>query len=116
MVTRDDIEYPGTRQLLRWIFGRTERYRVVGESMMPTLLDGEFVLVASTPDVREDQIVLARHPDDAELVMLKRVTRIVDDRYFLMSDNPAGTDSRRFGPVPRSAIMGVVEARFPTSR
>ena len=38
-----------------------------------------------------------------------------DDEYFLMGDNRADSgDSRRFGPVPASSIVGSMWLRLPT--
>jgi len=40
-----------------------------------------------------------------------------DDAYFLMGDNRADSwDSRRFGPVPASSIIGRMWLRLPTHR
>ena len=43
-----------------------------------------------------------------------RLTRDVGkDEYYVLGDNRAhSTDSRRYGPVPRSEIMGVVRVRL----
>ena len=36
-----------------------------------------------------------------------------DDEYYVLGDNRThSTDSRRYGPVPRSEIVGVVRARL----
>ncbi len=41
------------------------------------------------------------------------LNRLGDDEYFLIGDaRDASTDSRDFGPVARSAIMGVVVGRY----
>ena len=114
VVTRDDLGHPGTSQLLRWLFGRLHRYRVIGASMEPTLFAEEFVLVSSRVEPAPNELVVARHPSDPDLVLIKRLARIEDGEYVLASDNErAGTDSRRFGSVERSSIIGVVVARFP---
>ena len=40
-----------------------------------------------------------------------------DDEYFLMGDNRADSgDSRRFGPVPASRVVGRMRLRLPTHR
>lgn len=77
--------------------------------MTPTLADGEFVLV--DPDARVDvgDLVLAVHPDEADRLIVKRLTeRLVDGRVMLMSDNPAGSDSRSWGPLEAAALRGRV--------
>ncbi len=51
-------------------------------------------------------------------VLIKRITRIVHGRYFLRGDNPgASCDSRVWGTVPRSSLIGrVVAIYWPLSR
>jgi signal peptidase I len=46
-------------------------------------------------------------------VLVKRITRIVDGRYFLQGDNrSASCDSRVWGTVPRSSLIGRVVATY----
>lgn len=93
-----------------WILGRRRRIRVTGASMTPTLIAGEFVLVDErrTPSIGD--VVVARHPLDDDLLVIKRLTeRGPDARLTLSSDNPAdGTDSRAWGPVDADRVVGVV--------
>jgi len=105
------------RHLLRWLLRRYQRVRVQGASMSPTLRDGESVLVE--PDARLQRspqvgdIILARHPYLAGVKMIKRVTRIEDDgACFVVGDNESSTDSRAFGALPQSLLLGRVVARF----
>ena len=78
--------------------------------MAPTLAAGEFVLVDPNRTVAAGHVVVARHPNDGGLLVVKRVTGIEpDSRLILTSDNPAaGTDSRVWGPVEPTLIVGVV--------
>jgi signal peptidase I len=49
----------------------------------------------------------------ADSVLIKRITRIVNGRYFLQGDNRgASCDSRVWGTVPRSALIGRVVATY----
>ncbi|MDH4279441.1 MAG: nickel-type superoxide dismutase maturation protease [Acidimicrobiia bacterium] len=93
-----------------WILGRRRRIRVTGTSMAPTLAAGEFVLVDPHRRPSIGEVVVARHPHDDELLIVKRLTgRSPDDRLTLSSDNPtAGTDSRVWGPVDADRLVGVV--------
>ena len=123
--------------------------RVKGESMNPTLRDGQFVRVSrkrywgSSPQ-RWD-VVLFLHPHRDRFWELKRVIglpeetvelgvdglliggaatddpsgrglpigtggswRLREDEYLVLGDNRlASTDSRSFGPVKRSSILGM---------
>ncbi|MFV0260256.1 MAG: nickel-type superoxide dismutase maturation protease [Acidimicrobiales bacterium] len=97
-------------ELLAWAGGRRRRYRVTGPSMEPTLRAGEQVLVNDRAPARRGDVIVARHPERPDLVVVKRVAEVGDDgRITLVSDNPAaGTDSRRWGPVAGDAALGRV--------
>lgn len=58
--------------------------RVVGDSMVPTFLDGDFVLVRCQPDVDDGQIAAVIIGDEATLKHLYHV----DGGIQLVSDNP----------------------------
>lgn len=76
--------------------------------MVPTLRDGDFVLVDPTASVAVGDLVLAEHPDGELLVVKRLIEQIDDGRVAVRSDNPAGTDSRTWGPLPATAIRGRV--------
>ncbi|HOQ18463.1 MAG TPA: S24 family peptidase [Methanothermobacter thermautotrophicus] len=90
---------------------------VSGDSMYPTLKDGQDLIVLKTDRYRVGDIVIARHPEYGLIV--KRVGKIEPDRVYLMSDNKKV--ERIYTPtsvivrtplntwVPRSAIVGVVK-------
>lgn len=69
------------------------------------------------PALEPGDLVIARHPFRPDLRLIKRVIAVRDDdTYLLMGDNPeagASTDSRSFGAVPPSHILGKVICRFP---
>jgi len=120
-------------------------YVVDGQSMMPTLLDGDRVFVVpyrgnTTPD--RGDIVVVRSIKGLQELLIKRVVAISGDRIksgdgkivvngtfvyrdtnglgseeydslvpdghiFVMGDNESNSfDSRSFGPVPKSDIVG----------
>ncbi len=58
---------------------------VSGTSMVPTLKDGQSIIVLKTKDYKVDDIVVAIHPDYGLIV--KRLKKIEDNRVYLMSDN-----------------------------
>jgi nickel-type superoxide dismutase maturation protease len=90
------------------------RVTVAERSMEPALRPGDWLLVRRTRRVRAGQIVLARHPGQPDLLIVKRAGRKVPDGWWLESDNPAAgaVDSRRFGPVSASLIEGRVLVRY----
>jgi phage repressor protein C with HTH and peptisase S24 domain len=66
--------------------------------MVPTLRDGDLVIVRHGARVRPGDVVLARFRDLPELDVLKRVSRREGDGWWLASDNlAAGGDSATHG-------------------
>jgi nickel-type superoxide dismutase maturation protease len=99
------------------------RLRVVGESMIPTLVPGDRVLVLRglgplRPAVRVGDLVALLDPRDQERIMVKRVAGFDGEGVVVVGDNQAAsTDSRHFGPVGRQALRGRVVYRYhPESR
>jgi nickel-type superoxide dismutase maturation protease len=86
--------------------------------MAPHLHPGDEVLVdphayrQKAP--RPGDVVLAQHPYRRDLKLVKRVEDVLDvGRYRLRGDNPSeSTDSRTFGTIPRSHILGRVTSIF----
>ncbi|THV42618.1 S24/S26 family peptidase [Glycomyces buryatensis] len=118
------------RQLRRrWLLVRVE-----GVSMEPALRDGDEVLAKRTRRFATGDVVVVAAPDPdlgwAEVRKarapwwIKRVAAgpgeampgtgdlVPLDHYFLLSDNPAGEDSRRHGPVPAALIAGTMLRKF----
>ena len=58
---------------------------VKGTSMLPTLQDGQDVVLLKTEDIKVGDIVVASHPEHGLIV--KRVARINNGQVYLMSDN-----------------------------
>lgn len=72
--------------------------QVSGPSMVPTLRDGDLLLVRHAAPVRPDDIVLARFRSMPDRLVLKRAVRSQDGGWWLASDNPfAGGDSATHG-------------------
>lgn len=98
---------------------RRRRFRVQGLSMLPLLLPYEEILVdlyiyqRSNPQIND--IAIAHHPFQKNLLIVKRIIDIKENQwYFVQGDNlEASTDSRHFGFVNRSLIIGKVVKRFP---
>jgi nickel-type superoxide dismutase maturation protease len=94
------------------LFAFRSRYRVEGDSMLPLLEHGDEVLVHEGAGIEVGDIVIARHPHDEKIEMVKRVAGSFDNgKYFsLLGDNPPeSTDSREFGLVEKRLIIGKVE-------
>ena len=85
--------------------------------MLPTLRAGDEVLLDrhaydyAAPQIGD--IVVAYHPEQSDLKIIKRVGEVMGNGVFLNSDNPsAGSDSRQFGVVGMDKVVGRVNGRF----
>ena len=105
------------------------RVEVAGESMVPTLRPGDWLLVDPTPArwPRRGTLVVIREPE-SDLVVVKRLAARPGDRVvradgpptvlgateaWLASDaRDAGIDSRRYGPVDAERLLGRVAWRY----
>ena len=90
------------------------RFRVEQRSMSPVLNPGDYVLVnrwayrSREPAVGD--LVVFRDPERPGVFMCKRVAWATGSgSYVVLGDNEAlSRDSRWFGPIPRSLIVGKV--------
>ena len=85
--------------------------RVHGDSMWPTLKDGDYVeaIQGQTPVVGD--IVVAHHPFK-KMTVIKRVKRILQEGLFIQGDNPdpiGSDDSHNFGPLPTSSVIAIIQ-------
>lgn len=87
------------------------RYRVQGDSMVPSYQAGDIIFARPVPRgaVRQGDVVLFKHPFQP-VHAIKRVAAIVEDeRLDVRGDNALeSSDSRSFGPIRREAVLGVV--------
>ena len=89
--------------------------------MRPTLNPDDRVLVrrtsADTDTPPLGAVVVAWHPSRPGLRLIKRLQSVGQDGMILLGDNPsASTDSRQLGPIPRSALIGVVVSRVSSNQ
>ena len=88
---------------------RPRRVVVEGRSMEPTLAPGDRLVVVRARGLHAQDVVAVRDPSDPKRVLVKRISAVLEDEIVLRGDNPgASTDSRSFGPVPASAVLGKV--------
>jgi nickel-type superoxide dismutase maturation protease len=94
--------------------GSWRTFVVDGDSMLPALRPGDCLLVAARARIRAGDIVAARHPLVRDLVLVKRVARRAGAGWWLLSDNAAKglDDSRAFGVLPDSCVLGRVVLRY----
>lgn len=96
------------------IFGHLTGFRIAGNSMAPTLENGASVLIGPAKQFRAGDIVLANHPYQKSVKILKRIESITrEGSYFLVGDNKAeSTDSRTFGAIPAKELIGKAVCRL----
>lgn len=123
---------------VRVLRSRLALIRVTGSSMTPAFADGDRLLVRRTTRVRRGDAVVFRNPvpfgdgDDALAWLVKRVSALPGDAVppdvreivgapdggrvppgslIVRGDAARTQDSRHFGYVPQSSLLGVVLTR-----
>lgn len=80
--------------------------QVYGESMLPNLLPGQLVLAVGFRKPKIGDLIIFKHDG---LEKIKRVKRIDHLKYYVEGDNPDDSiDSRQFGLIDRSVIIGKI--------
>ncbi|MFJ6486034.1 MULTISPECIES: nickel-type superoxide dismutase maturation protease [unclassified Streptomyces] len=100
-------------------FGRPRKRfgvaEVTGPSMVPTLLNGDQLVVRYGAAVRPGNVVVLRHPLQQDLLVIKRaVERRPGGSWWVLGDNPYNEtgDSTVFGPVPAELVLATAVLRF----
>lgn len=86
--------------------------RVRGDSMLPTLNDGDRLAVRRLRkgEPKRGQVVVIR---ESGKTMVKRVSAVLAAGIEVAADNPISSrDSRHFGPVLTRDIEGIVAFRY----
>ena len=94
--------------------GFREIFLIEGDSMLPTLRDGDLVLINPDTEYAVGDIVLAAHPFKKSVKIIKRIVEILpNEKYFLVGDNATeSSDSRAFGAISAKHIFGKVVCRI----
>jgi nickel-type superoxide dismutase maturation protease len=87
---------------------------VTGRSMLPTLCEGDRLLVLYGKRPRIGALVVVRLPGRVERPLaVKRITRREGSGWWVERDNPSeGVDSWTVGVVPDDNVIGVVVGRI----
>jgi nickel-type superoxide dismutase maturation protease len=115
------IAAAGLQDLLLLFCGRRLLLKVEGQSMAPTLNPDDRVLVQRVSSIKDTPalgtVVVAWHPSQPGLRLIKRLQSLENNGMMLLGDNPSfSTDSRQLGPIPRSALIGIVVSRVTPSK
>ena len=87
--------------------------KVNGDSMWPTLRDGDIVRFEKIDLnlIEPNLIVLFKHPFKKDFNLIKRISTVEDGEVFLIGDNPdpnASEDSHNFGCINVKNIIAVI--------
>ncbi|MEV7442374.1 nickel-type superoxide dismutase maturation protease [Streptomyces sp. NPDC091204] len=87
---------------------------VTGASMVPTLTNGDRVLVRYGAAVRPGDVVVLRHPFQQDLLVIKRAVERRPGGWWVLGDNPYNEtgDSTVYGPVPAELVLATAVLRF----
>jgi nickel-type superoxide dismutase maturation protease len=88
---------------------------VTGESMLPALRPGDWLLVRPGARIVPGSVVVARHPGRPDTLIVKRAAHRDAEGWWLESDNQRAAgrqDSWDFGAVPDDLIVGRVVLRY----
>ncbi|WP_165403788.1 nickel-type superoxide dismutase maturation protease [Egicoccus halophilus] len=104
-----------------WLLALTGNRSLVvvrGPSMLPRLWPGDRLLtVPAVGPVRAGAVVVVRDPGEPDHLVVKRVAAVTGAGIDVRGDNPAAsTDSRTWGPLPRSAVRRRALRRWPDLR
>lgn len=86
--------------------------KVTGDSLTPYVREGDFVLISKIPfllnSLKVGDIIVFEHSTYGRLI--KRIERFSADGalIFVIGSHEWSVDSRQFGPVDRSTILGKV--------
>jgi hypothetical protein len=84
---------------------------VHGRSMLPTLAEGDRLLVGYDVHPRPRRMAVVRFPDG--VVAVKRLEHLTSEGWWVSRDNAAeGRDSWSAGPVAEGDVLAVVLARL----
>ena len=98
------------KELLLWLLGRRSRFHVEGHSMLPLMKPGDEILMKPTKSLSIGDIVVVQHPKDSQKRLVKKVDAILESgKVVIKGINPSDSaDSRSFGPIESSKIIGKV--------
>lgn len=92
---------------------RIVRVEVRGPSMLPTLIEGDRLLVSRTRQLRSGDLVAFADPEVPERILIKRVASILDGSLIVRGDNERiSRDSSDFGPISAEGVVGRAWYRY----
>lgn len=82
--------------------------KVTGDSLLPEYKEGDYVILITVSffSIRRGDTIVFQHPVYG--MMIKHIDSIDSDKIFVVGTHPLSTDSRQFGPIQRSDVVGKV--------
>ncbi len=110
----NEIPIAGIFAKLRLYMGLLQGFEVDGDSMYPSLKNGDRVLIDERSTLGVGDVVVALHPFKTSVKIVKRVSSIEPNgKISLIGDNPLeSSDSRSFGSIKRTEVIGKVVFRL----
>jgi phage repressor protein C with HTH and peptisase S24 domain len=101
---------------LQKLFSRYQLIRVNGDSMAPTYKPGKLLLMrkfrklSSNNRLKVNQILVITAPNFPDVWQVKRLKKInyQTNKVWVEGDNPKSTDSRSWGELDISNVVGIV--------
>ena len=94
--------------------------KVTGKSLWPEYQEGDYVVLTTIPfffkSLKGGDVVVFRHPDYGELI--KKIEHINTEQgtITVIGSLPSSIDSRQFGPINKSDLIGKVLWHVPKPR
>ncbi len=101
--------------------GKFGTVKVMGNSMLPTYRDGDWLVVSwleggsalvAVGDSIIGKAVIVEREDRPGIFLVKRVQKFHGDIYWVEGDSMESTDSRTWGWITPTEIVGVVLFRY----
>jgi len=82
--------------------------KVAGNSLFPDYREGDYVMVITYPFFlfKLGDTIIFQHPEYGKLI--KNIEQLDSDKIHVVGIHPDSIDSRRFGPIDRSSVIGKV--------
>ena len=86
---------------------------VAGDSMLPTYASGDWLVATWNRRIAPGQVVVIERESRPGILLIKRVLRAEGQKWWVEGDNAsASDDSRSFGAIYESEIVGRIRFRF----
>jgi signal peptidase I len=101
---------------------------IEGDSMEPTYSAGDWLMgrwanykLAGLNRIKVGDVVVIERDEQPGIFYVKRISEISSTKgeastVYLLSDNPAGTDSRTWGWIPVTAVRAKIQFRMKRHR